>query len=65
MIQKGTVLSDSLEDYLEAILELERTNKVARVKDIAEKMGVLKGSVTVALKNLAEKGYVNLSLIHI
>lgn len=59
MIQKGTVLSDSLEDYLEAILELERTNKVARVKDIAEKMGVLKGSVTVALKNLAEKGYVN------
>lgn len=59
MRQKGIALSDSLEDYLEAILELEKTNKVARVKDIAEKMSVLKGSVTVALKNLAEKGFVN------
>ena len=52
-------LSESLEDYLEIILALEKTNKVARVKDIAEKMGVLRASVTGALKNLAEKGLIN------
>jgi DtxR family Mn-dependent transcriptional regulator len=52
-------LSESLEDYLEIILALEKTSKVARVKDIAEKMGVLRGSVTGVLKNLAEKGLIN------
>jgi DtxR family transcriptional regulator, Mn-dependent transcriptional regulator len=52
-------LSESLEDYLETILWLEQTNKVARVKDIAEKLGVLRGSVTGALKTLAEKGLIN------
>jgi len=52
-------LSESLEDYLETILFLEQTNKVARVKDIANKMGVLQGSVTGALKTLAEKGLIN------
>jgi DtxR family transcriptional regulator, Mn-dependent transcriptional regulator len=52
-------LSESLEDYLETILLLEQTNKVARVKDIAQKLGVLRGSVTGALKTLAEKGLIN------
>lgn len=52
-------LSESLEDYLEIILSLEKTQKVARVKDIAEKMGVLRGSVTGALKNLSEKELIN------
>lgn len=52
-------LSESLEDYLEIILALEKTNKVARVKDIAEKMGVLRGSVTGALRSLAEKNLIN------
>jgi DtxR family Mn-dependent transcriptional regulator len=41
MTQKKTRLSDSLEDYLEIILALEKSNKVARVKDIAGEMGVL------------------------
>lgn len=59
MAEKKRMLSDSLEDYLETILALETTNKVARVKDIAEKMGVLRGSVTGALKNLGEKGLIN------
>ncbi|MDH3955606.1 MAG: metal-dependent transcriptional regulator, partial [Desulfobacteraceae bacterium] len=54
-----TGLSESLEDYLEIILDLEKSNKVARAKDIAEKMGVLRGSVTGALKNLAQKGLIN------
>lgn len=52
-------LSESLEDYLEVIIDLEKTNKVARVKDIAERLGVLRGSVTGALKNLNEKGLIN------
>ncbi len=56
---KNSNLSESLEDYLEIILELESTNKVARAKDIADKMGVKRGSVTSALKNLSERGLIN------
>ncbi len=52
-------LSESMEDYLEVILDLEEANKVARTKDIAEKMSVQQGSVTGALKNLGEKGLIN------
>jgi len=52
-------LSESLQDYLEKILALESSNKVARVKDIAEAMGVLQGSVTSALKTLSAKGLIN------
>jgi len=59
MAQKNSGLSESLEDYLEVILDLEEENKVARVKDIADKMGILRGSVTGALKNLAERGLIN------
>lgn len=55
----GIDLSENLEDYLETILELEKTNKVARVKDIAEHRGVLRGSVTGALRSLSEKGLIN------
>lgn len=52
-------LSESLEDYLEVILDLEETNKVARAKDIAEKLGIQRGSVTGALKSLEEKNLIN------
>lgn len=52
-------LSSSLEDYLEAILELSETNSYARVKDIATALDVKRSSVTVALRTLGEKGYVN------
>ena len=55
----GNDLSESLENYLEVILELERTQKVARAKEIAERLQIQPGSVTGALKNLSEKGYVN------
>ncbi len=58
-LKKRAGLSESLEDYLETILELEKTSKVARVKDIADKMDVLQGSVTGALKTLAEKGLID------
>ncbi len=59
MTKKKDELSESLEDYLEVILQLEKTNKVARVKDIAVKMQVLRGTVTGALKSLAEKELIN------
>lgn len=52
-------LSESMENYLEAILALEKASKVARVKDIAERLNIRKGSVTGALKSLAEKGLIH------
>ncbi|MBN2051496.1 MAG: metal-dependent transcriptional regulator [Spirochaetales bacterium] len=52
-------LSPSLEDYLEAILRLEKEYRVARVKDIAKALGVQMPSVTGALKSLRDKGLVN------
>lgn len=59
MSENNTQLSDSLEDYLETILALEKRKKVARVKDIASEMGVLRGSVTSALKNLSSRELIN------
>lgn len=58
-MKKNEKLSESQEDYLEAILDLERENKVARAKDIAEKLGIKRGSVTGGLKNLEEKSLIN------
>ncbi len=52
-------LTESLEDYLEIILKLQNENRVARSKDIAENMGIQRGSVTSMLKNLAEKELIN------
>ncbi len=52
-------LSHSLEDYLEVIWDLEEINTVARVKDISERLGVKRSSVTIALRTLSEKGLVN------
>jgi DtxR family Mn-dependent transcriptional regulator len=55
----GGDLSESLEDYLETILYLEKDQKVARAKDIADRLGLQRGTVTSALKSLAEKGLIN------
>ncbi len=52
-------LSASLEDYLEAIYHLERESRVARVRDIAERLSVQMPSVTGALRALASKDLVN------
>jgi DtxR family Mn-dependent transcriptional regulator len=56
---KKNVLTESMEDYLEAILALERLHETARAKDIAERLGVQRGTVTGALKTLEEKGLIN------
>jgi DtxR family Mn-dependent transcriptional regulator len=53
--EQETALSASLEDYLEAILLLERSSRVARVSEIAEKLGVSRPSVTGALKSLSSR----------
>jgi len=59
MAKNENKLSESLEDYLEAILYLETKNKVARVKDISDHMNILRGGVTQSLKKLAKKGLIN------
>ncbi len=48
-------LTPSMEDYLETMLLLEQKNRVARVKDIAEKLSVQMPSVTGALKSLKSR----------
>jgi DtxR family transcriptional regulator, Mn-dependent transcriptional regulator len=52
-----TSLSPSLEDYLEAIYEIEKFKRAVRVKDVAKKLGVTMPSVNGALKNLESKGF--------
>jgi DtxR family Mn-dependent transcriptional regulator len=58
-VREKTVLSASLEDYLEAILNVADAAGTAHSKDIAENLGVAKPSVTGALRILAKKGLVN------
>jgi DtxR family transcriptional regulator, Mn-dependent transcriptional regulator len=52
-------LTESSQGYLEVILDLETAQKVARAKDIADRLGVQRGSVTGALKSLEEKGLIH------
>jgi len=52
-------ISATLQDYLEAILDLAREKSAARVRDIAKALSVHKSTVTAALKSLSEKGLVN------
>ena len=52
IMSKQMDLSENMENYLEAILDIEKINKVARAKDIAELLGLQKGSVSGALKVL-------------
>ena len=56
---KKSALTESMEDYLEAIWLLERIHDAARAKDIAAHLGVQRGTVTGALKSLEEKGLIN------
>ena len=51
-------LSANMEDYMEAIFHIVTERKVARVKEIAEAVGVWMASVTSAVQTLAEKGLV-------
>ena len=53
--------SESLEDYLETILLLQKRTGQVRSIDIATEMNFSKPSVSVAMKNLREKGYITLT----
>ena len=51
-------LTQSLEDYLEAIYELMLETKTVRCSSIADRLQVKRPSVTSALRSLAEKGLI-------
>jgi len=52
-------LTPSLEDYLKTILFLSAPGRVARVRDVAKRLGVGMSSVTAALHTLSERALVN------
>lgn len=52
--------NESIEDYLETILALQKKLGVVRSIDIANEMNFSKPSVSVAMKNLREKGFITL-----
>jgi DtxR family transcriptional regulator, Mn-dependent transcriptional regulator len=47
------------QEYIEVIRDLEKKNRVARVKDIARARGVTCANVSVAMSNLAKKELIN------
>lgn len=51
-------LSESMEDYLEAIFNLIRENGSARVTDIANSLGIAASSVNQGLKKLNDQGLI-------
>jgi len=55
---KNTLLkppTPAMEDYLEAIFNLDREKRVVRVRDIAKKLGVRMPTVTSMLKTLSKR----------
>ena len=55
----ATPLSESLEDYLEAIFLIVKEKQAARAKDISDRLKVARSSVTGALRALAERNLIN------
>ena len=53
--------NESSEDYLEAILMLSKMLPVVRSVDIATELDFKKPSVSVAMKNLREKGHITVT----
>jgi DtxR family Mn-dependent transcriptional regulator len=51
------IISNSLEDYLEAILIISEKNDTVRITDLAENMGIAKSSATEAVKSLVDLGF--------
>lgn len=51
-------VNESSEDYLETILILSKKLPVVRAVDIATEMDFKKSSVSVAMKNLRERGHI-------
>ena len=55
----AAAISPKLEDYLETIFNLLAEGRVARVSEIADRMGVQMPTVTGVLKHLARHGLVH------
>ena len=53
-------IQESAENYLETILMLAREKPYVRSIDIANELGFSKPSVSVAMKNLRQNGYVQM-----
>ena len=53
--------NESAEDYLETILILSKKLPVVRAVDIATELDFKKSSVSVAMKNLREKGHITVT----
>ncbi len=51
-------IKESAENYLETILMLKRKNGHVRSIDVATELGFTKPSVSVAMKNFREEGYI-------
>jgi len=52
-------LTESLEKYLEAVYHIVKTNKAARVKDVANYLNIGAPSTSDAIKTLAKKKFIN------
>ena len=58
MAEPRSRISPSLEDYLEAVLELAGDDNGARTTDVAAKLGVSKASVNQAMGLLVNRGLI-------
>ena len=59
MAEPRSRISPSLEDYLEAVLELAGDDNGARTTDVAAKLGVSKASVNQAMGLLVNRGLIS------
>ena len=53
-------IHESAEDYLEAILKLREDQGMVRSIDIVHELGFSKPSVSIAMRNLRENGYIQM-----
>ncbi len=53
-------IHESAEDYLEAILKLREHHGMVRSIDIVHELGFSKPSVSIAMRNLRENGYLQM-----
>lgn len=54
-------INESVENYLETILILSKKLPVVRSVDIAEELDYKKSSISIAMKNLRENGYITVT----
>ena len=55
------IMNESAENYLETILVLSKKLPVVRSVDISNELGFKKSSVSIAMKNLREKGHITVT----